>query len=350
MYRLLRPLLFSLPPERAHSLALRGLELPGVRSVMGARLEDPRLQVECLGRTFAHPIGLAAGFDKDARHITALDALGFSFIEVGTLTAHPQPGNPKPRLFRLPADRALINRMGFNNEGSLAAAARLAGQPFRRGVLGINIGKSKITPLEEATEDYLISVERLLPYADYIVVNVSSPNTPGLRDLQAVEKLEPLLRAVQARTQRTPLLLKVAPDLADEDVDAIAELALRLGLWGLIATNTTVSREGLRTPASVVEAIGAGGLSGPPVRERALHVLKRLRARVGSQLTLVAAGGIETPEHVWERLLAGASLVQIYTGFIYGGPRTPVNLARGLIPLLEASPYANVQEAIGAGA
>src|SRR5690606_8422648 len=253
-----------------------------------------------------------AGFDKDAVGVDALARLGFGFVEVGTLTAHAQPGNDKPRMFRLSADRALVNRMGFNNRGSADAARRLA-RP-RRVPVGVNLGKSKITPEERAAEDYAVSTERLAPYADYLVVNVSSPNTPGLRDLQAVEKLRPILLAVREAAARVterppPLLVKIAPDLSDADVDAVADLALDVRLDGIIATNTTVSRAGLRAPDAVVRACGPGGLSGPPLAARALEVLRRLRARVGDRLVLVAVGGIEDADDAWERVLAGASLV-----------------------------------------
>ena len=298
---------------------------------------DPVLRVRALGLEFPGPLGLAAGFDKDARGVAGLAALGFGFVEVGTVTARAQPGNPRPRMFRLPEDRALVNRMGFNNEGAGAAAARLR----RRGgvIVGVNIGKTKAVPDEEAARDYAASARAVAGVADYVVVNVSSPNTPGLRDLQATDRLRPVLVAVRSALdaagggrprRRVPLLVKIAPDLADADVDAVADLAVELGLDGIIATNTTVSRDGLASPSSQVAAVGAGGLSGPPLRARALAVLVRLRARAGDRLVLVAAGGIETPEDAWERLRAGATLVQAYTGFIYGGPRWPRRMHAGL--------------------
>lgn len=355
LYRaLIRPLFFRLPPETAHHLAFTGLRaamaLPGV----GAATErlcaprDPILEVRVLGLTFPTPVGLAAGFDKDAVGYDALARLGFGFVEVGTLTAHPQPGNEKPRMFRLPRDRAIINRMGFNNGGSEAARPRLA-RPHRVPI-GVNIGKSKITPEEEAASDYAKSAERLAPHADYLVVNVSSPNTPGLRDLQAVEKLRPILRAVQEASagKGPPLLVKIAPDLSDDDVDRVADLALELGLDGIVATNTTIGRTGLVTAPSEVRAIGAGGLSGPPLAARALEVLRRLRARVGDRLVLVAAGGIEDADDAWERILAGASLIQIYTGFVYGGPLTASRIARGLAERVRAAGYSSIAEAVGA--
>jgi dihydroorotate dehydrogenase len=343
---LVRPLFFSLPAETAHHVAFSGLRviesLPGAARLASALLSvrDPRLEVSALGLRFPTPIGLAAGFDKDAVAMHALLALGFGFVEVGTLTAHAQPGNPKPRMFRLPADRALLNRLGFNNGGSAAAVARLARRDPRLGVVGVNIGKSKITAEEDAAEDYALSATRVAPHADYLVVNVSSPNTPGLRNLQAVEKLEPILRAVarasreaceKAGRDRAPaLLVKIAPDLADEDVDASAELAIALGLGGIVATNTTISREGLATDAAYVSSLGAGGISGAPLRARSLEVLTRLRTKLAKDVAIISVGGLETVEDACERLERGATLLQLYTGFIYGGPRTPVVLAEGI--------------------
>ncbi|HZE30225.1 MAG TPA: quinone-dependent dihydroorotate dehydrogenase, partial [Actinoallomurus sp.] len=258
-------------------------------------------------------------------------AFGFGFVEIGTVTARAQPGNPRPRLFRLVKDRAIVNRMGFNNEGARAAAARLRGP--RRIIVGVNIGKTKVVPEHEAVADYVESTERLAALADYLVVNVSSPNTPGLRNLQAVEHLRPLLEAVRAAARRAtprpvPLLVKIAPDLDDADVDAVADLALDLGLDGIIATNTTISRDGLTS--SNAEAAGAGGLSGAPLKSRSLEVLRRLRERTGDRLVLISVGGIETADEAWERIQAGATLVQAYTGLIYGGPSWPRRINRGL--------------------
>jgi dihydroorotate dehydrogenase len=347
-----------LPTEWVHHVALFWLRffmaVPGVGSVVRRALRStlPELRVSALGLSFAHPIGLAAGFDKNATAYEALAALGFGHVEVGTVTAHAQPGNPKPRLFRLPADRALINRMGFNNLGARVVATHLTRQ--RSVPLGVNIGKTKVVPEAEAVSDYVTSARLLGPLADYVVVNVSSPNTPGLRALQAVELLRPLLAAVKAElaasTPRRPLLVKIAPDLSDEDIDAIADLALDLGLDGIIATNTTISRSGLRTSAQQVEACGAGGLSGAILKARSLEVLRRLRRRVGTRLTLVSVGGLETAEDVWERLRAGASLVQIYTGFVYGGPLIVWSMQRGLKRLLEASGLGSIEAVIGSAA
>jgi dihydroorotate dehydrogenase len=299
--------------------------------------------VPALGLTFPNVLGLAAGFDKNAVGVDALAALGFGHVEVGTVTGEPQPGNPRPRLFRLTADRAVVNRMGFNNDGAEVVAQRLArralaGAP-RRTILGVNIGKSKVVPEDDSDAvqaDYAKSAELLAPYADYLVVNVSSPNTPGLRNLQAVERLQPLLEHVRRTAdqaspdRRVPLLVKIAPDLADDDVLAVADLAVAVGLDGITATNTTISRSGLRTPSAEVDAVGAGGLSGRPLADRALEVLRLLRGRVGPDLSLVGVGGITTVDDARARLEAGATLLQGYTAFIYEGPLWPRRVVRGV--------------------
>ncbi|HEU4583235.1 MAG TPA: quinone-dependent dihydroorotate dehydrogenase [Polyangiaceae bacterium] len=356
MYRwLIRPLLFWVPAEWAHTLtfaALRWLHaLPGgpqlLRAIWG-RLQ-PGLEVHALGLRFASPVVLAAGFDKHATGYAALLDLGFGGVEVGTITNEAQAGNPRPRLFRLPHDRALLNRMGFNNCGAEQAERHLRAP--RQGVVGVNIGKTKRVAESEAVVDYAASARRLAPLADYLVVNVSSPNTPGLRDLQAAEKLRPLLKAVQAELRgsagrRPALLVKIAPDLADEDILGVADLALELGLDGIVATNTTISRAGLRTPPHAIEALGAGGISGAPLRQRSLEVLRLLRSRAGSRLTLVAAGGIDSADEAWARLCAGASLVQIYTAFIYGGPSLPGRIAQGLLERARAEGFATLAKAI----
>lgn len=335
-------------PERAHHLAFgairaAGPALRGVDRVAAARRTPGA--VKALGLEFPNVLGLAAGFDKLGVGYDALAALGFGHVEIGTVTALAQPGNPQPRLFRLPDDRAVVNRMGFNNDGAAAVARRLAGRsaahernPGRGPVLGINIGKSKVVPDTDdqaVLADYETSTRLLAPYADYLVVNVSSPNTPGLRSLQAVERLAPLLEHVrrvadETRPDRVPLLVKIAPDLADDDVLGVADLALAQGLDGIIATNTTTSREDLRSSAAEVEAAGAGGLSGAPLRERATAVMRLLRDRVGPDLTLIGVGGISTPADARERIDAGATLLQAYTGFIYGGPLWPRRILGGL--------------------
>jgi dihydroorotate dehydrogenase len=360
MYSLVRPLLYSLPAETAHRLVMAGMRAacsaPPVLQALRAHytLDEPILRVDALGMTFPNPIGLAAGMDKDAEAFEAFGAIGFAFVEVGTLTAQAQPGNERPRLFRLVRDRALINRMGFNNQGARAAAERIASTRERRAILGINIGKSKVVPNELALDDYAQSARLLAPHADYLVVNVSSPNTPGLRDLQAVSVLRPLLERVRreldaARAERrVPLLLKIAPDLADADIDAIADLALALSLDGIIATNTTIRREGLVTEADTVGTYGAGGLSGPPLKARALEVLRRLRVRLGDRIVLVAAGGIETADDAWERIRSGASLVQLYTSLVYEGPELPRRIAEGLAARVREAGLPSIAHAIGA--
>lgn len=299
-----------------------------------ARLGSKPGQVKVMGLEFKGPFGMAAGFDKNAEVIKELGQLGFSHVEIGTVTRHAQGGNPKPRLFRLKKDLSLINRMGFNNEGADGVSKRL--EKLRSSganlpIIGVNIGKSKITELEDAVSDYEYSAEKLAPFADYIAVNVSSPNTPGLRSLQAIDQLEPILNAVIAKAAGKPVLVKIAPDLADEDVVAVAALATKLRLDGVIATNTTVSRAGLRTDSQRVSAMGAGGLSGPILKERSLEVLKLLRANLPSEIVIVSVGGVFSPTDVSQRLELGASLVQGYTGFVYEGPLWARKINRGLI-------------------
>jgi dihydroorotate dehydrogenase len=320
--------LTRLDAEKAHRIGFRALR--AARPAL-ARRRTPGSPVTAMGLTFPNVLGLAAGFDKNAVGIDALGALGFGHVEVGTVTGEPQPGNPKPRLFRLTADRAVVNRMGFNNDGAEAVAARLAARGRRPGpVLGVNIGKSKMVSEEEAIRDYEKSARLLAPHADYLVVNVSSPNTPGLRNLQAVEKLEPILLAVRAVAGEVPLLVKIAPDLADEDVVAVADLATAISLDGIIATNTTISRDGLTSTREQVAAAGAGGLSGRPLTKRALEVIRLLRSRVGDTLTLVGVGGILTVDDARARLEAGADLLQGYTAFVYAGPGWPRRIIQGV--------------------
>ncbi|MFD4542162.1 quinone-dependent dihydroorotate dehydrogenase [Streptomyces bauhiniae] len=362
MYKLFFRLIFQrMDPEQAHHLAFRWIcllaRVPVLRTFAAAALapRHPELRTEALGLRMHGPFGLAAGFDKNAVGIDGLSMLGFDHVEIGTVTGEAQPGNPKKRLFRLVADRALINRMGFNNEGSLAVAARLASRrPVFRTVVGVNIGKTKAVSEADAVADYVKSAERLAPHADYLVVNVSSPNTPGLRNLQATEALRPLLGAVREAAdratgrRRVPLLVKIAPDLVDEDVDAVADLAVELGLDGIIATNTTIAREGLglRSAPSVVKE--TGGLSGAPLKARSLAVLRRLYARVGDRITLVGVGGVESAEDAWQRILAGATLVQGYSAFVYEGPFWTRAVHKGLAARLKASPYATLADAVGA--
>lgn len=316
----------KMDPESAHHLVVFTVRLAGAIGLTRlARLRPTgRGAVQAFGLHFDAPFGLAAGFDKNAVAVKPLWDLGFSHVEIGTVTAIAQSGNDKPRLFRLIEDRALINRMGFNNEGAEVVAKRLEKLRIKHGsklpVIGVNIGKSRVVEVEDAVADYRTSASMLAPHADYIAVNVSSPNTPGLRSLQSVEALRPILVAVQEQALNKPVLVKIAPDLADEDVVAVADLAIELGLAGVIATNTTISREGLKTPADKVEAIGAGGLSGAPLKARSLEVLNILAKRIAGRIAIISVGGIETGEEADERIAAGATLVQGYSGFIYAGP------------------------------
>ncbi|MGA7149132.1 MAG: quinone-dependent dihydroorotate dehydrogenase [Microbacterium sp.] len=337
MYPLLfRTVLSRMDPESAHHAAMAVIRVLGLPpfawAARAVTRPDPRLRTQALGLDFASPFGVAAGFDKDVKGAAGLLALGFGHVEVGTLTAIPQDGNPRPRLFRLIPDRAVVNRMGFNNRGAGAAASRLTAlrRRRRRGVIGVNIGKSRVVDVADATADYVRSTTLLAPLADYLVVNVSSPNTPGLRGLQAVETLRPLLEAVRVAAGGTPLLVKIAPDLPDDEVTAISLLAVDLGLSGLIATNTTISRDGLSTDPVVVAAAGDGGLSGAPLKSRALAVLRLVRAVVPADFCVISVGGIETAADVQERMDAGADLVQGYTAFLYRGPLWARQINRGL--------------------
>ncbi len=315
-----------LNPEFAHHLVMAGIRFAGLIGVTKLLKLRPtgRGSVQAFGLHFDSPFGLAAGFDKNALAVKALGELGFSHVEIGTVTALAQSGNEKPRLFRLIKDRALINRMGFNNQGAEIIAARLKKLRQRHGsnlpIIGVNIGKSRIVAVEDALEDYRQSAQLLAPYADYVAVNVSSPNTPGLRSLQSIDALKPILQAVVEQAQGKPVLVKIAPDLVDEDVLAVADLCLQLGLAGVIATNTTVQRDSLITEPSVVNEIGAGGLSGPPVAKRSLEVLQLLQARINNQAAIISVGGIETPADAALRMENGATLIQGYTGWIYQGP------------------------------
>lgn len=331
-----RTILTRIEAERAHRLGALVIQLCGWPVIGGiARtISKPGrdISVKTLGLDFATPFGLAAGFDKDAKYIRGLRNLGFGHVEVGTLTAQAQPGNDKPRMFRLVKDFAVINRMGFNNGGAAGAIARLTKvRRWRhRPIIGVNIGKSRVVDVDNAIDDYLTSARLLAPLADYLVVNVSSPNTPGLRGLQEIDQLRPLLIAVHKAAGATPLLVKIAPDLSDAEVIKVTELAAELKLDGIIATNTTLSREGLITDASKVESLGAGGLSGRPLKQRSLDVLKVIVAHAPAGMCIVSVGGVETADDVRIRVDAGAKLVQGYSAFVYWGPGWARQINRGL--------------------
>ncbi len=349
IYHALRRVFFLVAPERIHTwvfAVLRTATAPRpLRRGLARWLAptDPVLESTVFGVRFPGPVGLAAGFDKDGTGLNTWGALGFGYAEIGTVTAQAQPGNPRPRMFRLADDRALLNRMGFNNHGAGELALRLT-RHSSDVPIGVNIGKTKVTPPEGAVADYAESARLVGPLAAFLVVNVSSPNTPGLRDLQAVESLRPILTAVKAQT-RTPVLVKIAPDLSDADVDEIADLAVELGLAGIVATNTTVSRDGLATPG--VDELGPGGVSGPPVARRSAEVLRRLYQRVGDRLVLISVGGIETADDAWDRITSGASLVQGYTGFVYGGGAWAKHIHDGLARRLRDGGFATLADAVG---
>ncbi len=342
------------------SLRRRWPGVSGLLAGLGAELQrhDPRLEQTLFGCRFPNPIGLAAGFDKNGVAAGIWHHFGFGFAELGTITWHPQAGNPKPRLFRLALERAALNRMGFNNVGAEAARRilerqRLAPAGQRPAVLGINLGKSKITPLEQAPDDYASSLEVLAPLADYAVVNVSSPNTPGLRELQEESQLRRLVERLRRLAGCPPLLVKIAPDLEDDAIDAIARLAYEEGLAGVIAVNTSQQRLGLeqrrllQTGRTLAEE--TGGLSGAPLRPRALEVLRRLRATAGPALPLIGVGGIDSPQAAWERISAGASLVQIYTGWIYEGPTLVPAILEDLARQLDRHGLVHLGQAVGSG-
>ncbi len=350
----LRSLLFRLDPERAHGLAHAAL-----RRVSPARARrrrpavPPSLRVRAFGLEFEGPVGLAAGFDKGQVSVAGLFGLGFSHVEIGTITPRPQAGNDRPRLFRLPEHRALINRMGFNNEGAEACARRLEALPTaaRLGPVGINVGKNKTTPNEEAVSDYLACIDRLHPYADYLVVNISSPNTPGLRALQEKDQLDRLLRACVARLRERapgkPLLVKLAPDLAPEALDEAVDVAIAAGIAGIVATNTTLSRAGVERHPRAAEQ---GGLSGAPLEALATSVVARCHARAAGRVPIVGVGGVMDAAGAYAKIRAGAALVQVYTGLVYGGPAFVRNLNEGLAALLARDGYRSIAEAVGADA
>jgi dihydroorotate dehydrogenase len=355
VYRsLVRPILFRLPPETAHELALHSLSL--LKNFVGRPFESLALEINRFNLPFHNPVGLAAGFDKNGVALESLAALGFGFIEAGTVTFHAQPGNPKPRMFRLAADQALINRAGFNNDGAAAFATQVE-QHRPNCVLGISIGKSKITPLKEATEDYLASFDLVYKLADYIAINVSSPNTPQLRELQQSDQLSSLLVALQTRNRElqekfsrpapVPLLVKISPDLERRDLEMIVDVIQRLNIDGIIATNTTVSRDHLRTDRTRVEACGAGGLSGKPLTKRSTRMIAELYELTGGRIPLIGVGGIFTAEDAWEKICAGASLIQLYTGFIYQGPGVVRQVNQGLVRILEREGMTSIADAVG---
>jgi len=340
MYGLIRKILFWISPEKVHHLVMAQLKVAYSSGIGGKFLRNsfvlkhPKLQRNLWGISFPNPVGLAAGFDKDAKYTDPLACLGFGFVEIGTVTPRAQPGNPKPRLFRLPADKALINRMGFNNDGAGAAANRLKNRK-EKIIIGGNIGKNKDTTNEEALNDYIAGFNALFDHVDYFVVNVSSPNTPGLRALQDKEPLMKILNSLQdlnaAKEKPKPILLKIAPDLSNEQLDDIIEIVTATHTDGVVATNTTIDRTGLSTPEEEVKVIGAGGLSGMPLRKRATEVISYLHEKSNGTIPIIAVGGIFTAKDAIEKLDAGASLVQVYTGFIYEGPSIARNICEGLL-------------------
>lgn len=360
LYRsLLRPLLFRLPAETAHELALKSFAFaPSLtKRLLGSRsARSPFGKLKRFGLTFSNPVGLAAGFDKDGIALESLAALGFGFIEAGTVTYHRQPGNEKPRLFRLPLDKALINRAGFNNEGARAFAERV-GKNRPDCVLGVSIGKSKVAPLDEAVADYLRSFEAVYDVADYIAINVSSPNTPGLRDLQKPEQLDELLGALQLRNQQLaeqtdrnqarPILVKLSPDIDSLELPDIVGIVRKNKIAGLIATNTTVGRAGLKTSIESVRKFGEGGLSGAPLKNTSRQMIARLYNLTEGTIPLIGVGGIFTADDAWEMIGAGASLIQLYTGFIYEGPSIVKEINDGLRRLVSAAGFVSLDEAVG---
>lgn len=358
-YSFIRPLLLAMDPERAHRLAMKLLAAASRRPLLSGslaakvRVAAPRLETDAFGLRFPNCVGLAAGFDKDGEALPALAAIGFGFLEAGTVTPRPQPGNPPVRLWRVPDQRALINRMGFNNGGAAALTARLsADRPLLPVPVGVNIGKNRDTPAERAADDYVRCLEMVYPVADFVVVNVSSPNTPGLRALQDAAALDELLAAVAAARRRLaaapgseprPLLVKISPDLGPAELDAVIEAAVRRGVDGIVATNTTVRRPGLAGPA----AARPGGLSGAPLLHLSNRVVAAVHRRTGGRLPVIGVGGIMSAQDAYAKIKAGASLVQVYTGFVYGGPGFVGRLVRELDVLLARDGFQHVKEAVG---
>jgi dihydroorotate dehydrogenase len=351
--KLIRPLAFAIDPETAHELGLSalryGLASKAVRRLAARKCAGALEPVERFGLRFPNPIGVAAGFDKNGVAVDQLAALGFGFVEVGTVTFRPQKGNEKPRVFRLPIDKALINRLGFNNDGAAAVADRLKNVE-RMCVVGVNIGKNKDVPNEEAVGNYLRSFDIVHPVADYIAINVSSPNTPNLRELQKGDSLDELLAGIQERNLelgRKPLLVKIAPDLAEAEIESVVGSCIRHEVNGIIATNTTVSREGLKDPS--IERLGSGGLSGKPLFAKSNEVISKIYACSKGKLPIIGVGGIFTPDDAFEKVAAGASLLQVYTGFVYRGPSCASILDRGLAAILKERGFRSLDEAVGSG-
>ena len=350
--RLIRPAAFALDAETAHEIGIESLRL-GLASELAQRIAvkrfacEPFPLMERFGLTFAKPLGMAAGFDKNGIVVNQLAALGFGFVEVGTVTLNPQKGNDKPRLFRLTEDQALINRLGFNNEGAVAVAHRLK-RLQRRCIVGVNIGRNKDVPNKEAVENYIACFDLVHEVADYVAVNISSPNTPNLRDLQRGENLEELLGALRDRNREKPLLVKIAPDLTEPEMEEIVDTCMRLGVAGIIATNTTVARTGLRSRD--IDAIGAGGLSGQPLLQRSNEVIRSIYRHSKGLLPIIGVGGVFSAEDAFDKIAAGACLVQAYTGFIYKGPVFARDINNGLLNILKERGFASVDAAIGCDA
>lgn len=350
-----RSLLFALDPETAHGLAIAAVRTIGDSSVLQAPVRrllgyaHPCLSQQLMGLNFANPLGLAAGFDKNATALGGWASLGFGYAEVGSITCHAQDGNPAPRLFRLPQDHAIINRMGFNNIGAAAVAASLQSRTQQIHIpVGINLGKSKITPLAAAAQDYGVSFKLLQELGDYFVINVSSPNTPGLRDLQAVHSLEEIICTLQKlNINQKPLLIKIAPDLNDRDIAEIVKMSLANSLAGIIATNTTIARPNLQSSPSLTQQ--SGGLSGQPLKERSLSVIKLIHQLAGQKLVVIGVGGIASVEDAWDRIRAGAALLQIYTGLVYGGFSLVKEINQGLVKKLDSAGFSHISEAVGSG-
>lgn len=345
--KLIRPTLFCLGAEQAHELGIKSMEL-GLSSIFAKPKDESSFSgIERFGLKFSNPLGVAAGFDKNGVVVDQLASLGFGFVEVGTVTLEPQLGNPKPRMFRLPEDGALINRLGFNNQGAIIVAERLKDLK-RNCIVGVNIGKNKDVPNEVATENYLKSFDLVQAAADYIAVNISSPNTPNLRELQRADSLEILLGELQKRNKQIgykPLLVKIAPDLDISEIESIVEIAIRHDLDGIIATNTTISRDGLRTKH--IDRIGVGGLSGMPLKKRSTEVISTIFRYSKGRIPIIGVGGIFTPMDAFEKIAAGASLLQAYTGFVYGGPSFAHEINSGLVKILKERGFADLDEAVG---